>query len=858
MSSKILFLHENLQKGMRFHLENYMRAVNISPTDVFYASMHHYVTDFKKRRGKTKYVANPDKWKEFYEKLDWLVAKVKPKLIVVNDGITLSMFNKPSPHKDGNTSLKKCRGSVYFYKGMPVIVLDDLMQIVYQSKEKRDPTKRAPKWFKWVLAQDLKKVWRWQNDKQRRDPAFSYTVCNTVEDLRALESYAYMSFLCAEDLETSSGIITCVGFTFLRHDGGIHSFVLPFVNPFKPGNDHWENEEDAILAWTIFRKINSSRTLFKIFQNGMYDCAYLIRFRVPPTNYIIDTMHLYFSIWCETDKSLDFIASLFLDYVRYWKTENKGDGADRKKADAIPVTKEALHRYWRYCCLDCHNTLLSAIFMLRLVSKPPAKWALYNYTKLIMPIVLGPAMMLSMTGMKVNKRRQAWKKRAWEAESAKALKRVRIMCDDEEFNPNSDDQFRSLVYDVLGAKVPPKKGKRDGPEKSVNENVLKVVQGQHPLIKRYVKAVQAVKKPLNNASKYGKMYTPHGRWWYWEAPVLETLRWNGKKHQFQWGQAPLNVPKKTVRDMCVADDGYVKAELDYSKSDMYFVAYTANEKEMKRVLNSGLDAHCHHAAYFFKQPYDKILAAHEVEDDWTDHPVTGIRQNSKRIGHGGNFRMQSGYTLMMQMGFEESIATLESLGHKNVGRWPVAKIAAELEKLLRGYLEIYPGLEPWFEESTNNAVANGNRATAFGGFTRVFFGDLANDQGVQRELSAFYGQGGTAGNLNRALLRMHYHSDFYERGGVLLTQTYDSMTIEVPKNQLNLIGEVKELMEAPCEVNGKTFVVPVDCNVGLSWGKGLATKWRKGITWQELLEKEREYDMKNYPVQDWETQGAAQ
>jgi len=732
---RILWLHEAHFSGkQRSLLELYLDKSGIAPANIFFVSIHSKVERLWIRKAKTKnkWICNIDKQVDFFDILNYYINMVKCDMIVINDTATLGFIT-------GYTSLDLCRGSVYRYNNIPCPVVDRINKV--------HELKYAP----WILLQDLGKIKRWFNKEKRHEPKFNYSVIRNSSDIQHAVDYLSSCFCISTDIETASDFITCVGFTGLNNSGNIKSFVFPFYNPLNENNCHWKNAEDEITAWKAIREICANESI-KVLQNGTYDSAYFIKYYIMLRNYFADTLHLFHSIWCESPKKLNFIASLLIDNCRYWKDENKGE-----KDERVPSTPEGLERYWRYNALDCHNTLLCATFLIRYITGKNLKWALENYNTEFSSQV-GPALAMSMRGSKANKKRQTTKTIAWLREHNKNLKTLRIMVNDIEFNPNSNDQVASLVYDVLGAQKIKMRGKNKLGPKSVDEKVLKLIRIQHPLFAKYIDAIWDTKKPLNNCSKYGtpsvnKSGKPiglrllNGRFMYsYSAAGTETGRYAGKEHQYWIGTNPQNVPDKDVRDMFQADEGYVLFEPDYSQSDMWFVAYECEDLDMIKTISDDRDTHAVHAEFFFKEPYEKVFKSHQLGEDWADHPVKGVRQNTKRIGHGASYRMM-GFTLYVTMGHEAVVACAKTLGYTDADQWNRNKLVELCERLLMSYHKLYKRLPIWFEESVAETVKNGNRATCAFGRTRLFFGNLAHNPAIQRELSAYFGQGGTAGNM---------------------------------------------------------------------------------------------------------------
>lgn len=824
---RILWLHEaNFSGKQRGLLELYLRRSKLDPANIFFVSIHSKIPNMWMRKAKTKntWICNPEKIGEFFKSLDYYIQMTKCDMIVINDGATLGFIT------DSYTSLDLCRGSTYWYNKIPCMVVDRVNKV--------HVVKHAP----WVLLQDLGKIKRWVEGSKRHEPKFNYTVVRCTDDIKFTVDYLADCFFISTDIETAADFITCVGFTGIKSNGHIHSFVFPFYNPVKENNCHWETADDEVKAWEAVREICNNESV-KVLQNGSYDSAYFIKYNIRLRNYFADTLHLFHSIWCEAPKKLNFIASLLVDNCRYWKDEIKGD-----KNERIPSSPEGIERYWRYNALDCHNTLLCAYFLILYITHGSLKWALNNYN-IEFCLQVGPALAMSMRGAWLNKDRQTSKTIGWLREHTRSLKTLRTMVDDNTFNPNSNDEVASLIYDVLGAQKIKMRGKKKLGDRSVDEKMLKLIRIQHPIFAKFIDEIWATKKPLNNCSKYGtpslnKSGKPIGlkalnnRFMYsYSAAGTETGRFAGKSHAYWIGTNPMNVPDKTVRDMIQADEGYVLFEPDYSQSDSWFVAYECEDEDMIRNVSDDRDTHAVHAEFFFKEPYEKVVKSHKAGEDWADHPVTGIRQNTKRIVHGSNYRM-AGFTLYVTMGHEAVVACAKTLGFSDADGWNRNKLVELCGRLLTSYLRLYKKLPIWFEKSVKEAVKNGNRATCAFGRTRLFFGDLAHDEAIQRELSAYFGQGGTAGNINDTLISCYYKSDLEAQGLMLLMQTHDSILTQIPERKLWLAEKFLTIMETPCIIKDREFTVPVDAKIGYSWGRKGMIGWYPGIELAEIRANE--------------------
>lgn len=877
----------------------YLKGARISRTGVFFGTIHKRVPGVWVKKGKTKWMVDPDKASAVRQCIRGYIMQLNPKVIVLNDTATLHYIaGKPY-------SLEVARGSIFYFDGVPCLVIDDLRKTIpyKQQKDKEDKLAKFIKYGGWVLQNDLQKLARWMNGTQRYQPKFTYKVIITFQDLVEAEEFLCAAAFQAHDIETKWKMIASIAVAGLSHSGEMRTYVFPFVHPLRPGGAYWESPEAEILVWQTFRKICASPA-YKIFQNGAaYDCSYYIRYRLPIVNYILDTTHLWHSIFAEAPKKLNFITSVLLDYMRYWKDELKGE-----KEDSFGRTEAHMERYWRYNALDSYYTLLDCRFVVMLLMQNA--WTQTNYLREF-ALQIGPTLDMNSTGMRVDLQRQKLKTANWQAIADKELAKLRKMVADEEFNPNSPQQVAYIIYDILGAEPIKVRGKKNA-ERSTDEKMLKLIAERHWLFKVFIEQIWKVKKPLNNITKYGTFRrTEDGKWkglqlfnrrWLYtlNAAGTETGRFNSHGHAFWVGTANQNVPA-VDRDMAVADEGYAFFEADYAQSDAWYIAFESEDPEMMRVMQDlTLDKHCFHAAHFFRRDYDSIRTGYLADEPWVTHPTKGLRNITKRIVHGSNFQM-AGFTLFVLMGRTACIAAAESLGATlrtldcgpaiaaityiripglvelpraiaagsikgyvdvKPTSWNVKQLADFCQLMLDSYHILYKRLRPWFTESINAAVKNGNRVTCAHGFTRMFFGDIANDKNIQREISAFFGQGGTAGNINRSLVNLYYQARESEReiddrrtrlkqlGGMFITQTHDSILFQLPIEKLHQCAKlILTTMEEKFTIRGRELSVPTDAKVGLSWGKGMIG-YRGDLTIHDLEAAEEKMHDKYRVLED--------
>lgn len=873
--SRILWLsrQSHYSDWERKQITEHLRRVQLSMNNTFIVSVARQVPDLliKKPGTKNKLIINPASVDRFHSRMETFIDTYKPKVIVIND-----MAHLWHMVKEGLT-LNLCRGFVYMYKGIPCLVLDEL----------KNSNVRVVKEGDWIFKNDFNKLSRWCLDRQRPQPKFKYTVTRTVEEVERYCGEAIAHGYVSEDIETVRGFISSIAFTYARDDGSLQSFVVPFLNSQQSGNSHWGDPRVEQAVWEQIRRLHSSAVV-EIMHNGSgYDTHYFVKYGCPTENFLIDTQNVFHSIWTEAKKSLRFIASVALDYAQYWKDENKNESEAN-----FPIREYDLERYWRYNALDSYYTYCCAVFYAGFIRN--FDWALRNYNTEFR-LQMGPALMCAFTGMYADPKRVDAQVKDWQAKAEKHLARVRIMANDPEFNPRSDDQVRQLLYDIYKLEPLKSRGKKNAKKKigdyTVDEKTLRILKLQNPVAEIIIEEIWKYKKAEANISKYGHdKYPIGGRLLYTlNASGTETGRFAGKQSSFWVGTQPQNVPKK-VRSLFVADPGRVFVEIDYAQSDAKFVAFESeDERYIKTMDTPGLDTHSFHASHVFGNPYEEIVAAHETEEDWVDHPTEGVRQNTKRIVHGANFEMQD-YTLFMTVGKEAAIGIAKSLQGKifiyealpregvKPKRYEIRthrmlpfdpkevfkhfdhyKCVQEIspnemsdEQLvwfcgdrLEGYHKLYTGLRPYFKRVKEKAIKNGNLVTCAFGRTRYFFGDIAKDSAVGREICAYYGQGATAGNINRVFNHIYYerYNDLIVKQGVrIVTQTHDSGLFSIPVENLNPVTkELLTIYEQPVTIHGRTFVVKADAKVGFNWGRMI--KWKEGMSLDPIIANEKETEL---------------
>jgi hypothetical protein len=231
------------------------------------------------------------------------------------------------------------------------------------------------------------------------------------------------------------------------------------------------------------------------------------------------------------------------------------------------------------------------------------------------------------------------------------------------------------------------------------------------------------------------------------------------------------------------------------------------------------------------------------------HPITGVRQVAKKTVHGKNFMMGPGM-LYNLMGRDALVATAKALGHANASAFSDKELIGICAYLMDVYDDprkgMYKRIRPWQTEAITACAKNGNLATCAFGMTRRFFGDMENDSEKHRQLCAFFGQGGTAGNANRALNSIFYSGIDDGRTVLFIFQVHDSLVFLIHRAYLHKIGQIKAIMEEPTSIKGRQFFVPVEAKVGLTRSENML-KWKPTTTYAEIAAFEKKHFEPKFP-----------
>lgn len=244
---------------------------------------------------KSKYVRA-----EFEPELDRLANEI----LSANPNVVLCLGNTALWAMGGRTGIKNWRGTTF---SSTHTVAD------YKCLATYHPAAVLRGWeLRPIVLADLLKVKREMEYPDVRRPKREIWIEPTLQDVMAFIEMASGPRACdplSVDIETSGTRITCLGMGWSDL-----AIVIPFDDERRTGGSYWASGEDERQVWEGIIQLLGNSAIPKLFQNGLYDIAFLWRsMRVRVRGATEDTMLLHHALQPEMIKGLGFLGSIYAD-----------------------------------------------------------------------------------------------------------------------------------------------------------------------------------------------------------------------------------------------------------------------------------------------------------------------------------------------------------------------------------------------------------------------------------------------------------------------------------------------------------------------------------------------------------------
>lgn len=674
-------------------------------------------------------------------------------------------------------SISNYAGSIIERFGVEFLILDPVQQLVSVTYGKH----LYDRFFKKFI-----KPTEWLPQ-----PKFQWSLFEPNDAFDLLELFSTASFI-STDIETGPEelkIITCISFTAIFFDYSSRSYrtstiVVPFTSEFNVAFVR------QILALPVP----------KIFQNGKYDNAYLLRYNSITVNWAFDTINLFHAWYSELPKDLGLITAYMLRNWVYHKDEAR---AAKTEMD-----------YFEYNAKDSFTTALD---FLALILEYPT-WAGKNYI-MEFPLVF-PCLLAEMTGIACDDDRRKEVKGFLEVRLEEELRSLRKMTGNSFYNPSSPQQTMRL-FEILGC------GDLNGTGKIPSDKA----KSRHPLNKRIIGGIEQYRKNRKSVTSYfkdeavwcGRIFyalNPHG---------TDSGRLASKESQFWCGLQIQNITRDNtnkevkVKEMFVSDQGFLLGESDYSQAETWDTAYLSGDPNLLKVIHDpSKDFHSFNASAFFGLNYNDICRSvfSDEEGVWIHtRLMLDIIDISKRNNHGSNYNMGAG-VLLDTMGIANVIKAKQLL--KLPFYFTLLQVT---QHILDTFVKTYPVIKREWYDKVKADVKNTGFLISPDGWHRFCFADPSKSKLALNSYVSHPPQNLNSRFLNIAWLKVFYEIALANVGRFkLCAQIHDCIFFQYRIGFEHLAWQVKAIMEAvqmPVKDSfGITRIlsVPVDL-------KGDANRW---------------------------------
>ena len=252
---------------------------------------------------KAKYVR-----KEFQFELD----RLGDEILAHDPNLIVCLGNSALWALAGQTGVTKLRGTT---------CLSSHCVSGYKLLSTYHPAAVARQWeLRPTTVADLSKINKEKDFPDVRRPACEIWIEPDIDDIETfIERYVKDCKLLSCDIETSGNQVTCIGFA-PRPDLAL---VIPIHDSRSETGSYWSTAAVERRCWELIRSVLEDQSTPKLFQNGLYDIAFLYRsIGIAVRGATHDTMLLHHALQPEAKKGLGYLGSIYTDHGP-WKSERK-------------------------------------------------------------------------------------------------------------------------------------------------------------------------------------------------------------------------------------------------------------------------------------------------------------------------------------------------------------------------------------------------------------------------------------------------------------------------------------------------------------------------------------------------------
>lgn len=344
----------------------------------------------------------------------------------------------------------------------------------------------------------------------------------------------------------------------------------------------------------------------------------------------------------------------------------------------------------------------------------------------------------------------------------------------EEFNISSPQQLGDILFEKL--ELP--HGKKGKTGYSTAVDVLNKLKGKHPIIEKileyrsltklYTTYIEGLIKEIGNDNKIHTIYNQ---------ALTRTGRLSSQEPNLQ------NIPArdeygKLIRKAFIPSENSLIMSGDYSQIELRILSSIANVNSLINAFNNDLDIHSKTASDIFKKDINEITS------------------KERRVAKAVNFGIIYGIS---SYGLSENL---------NIP-------TKEAKEFIDNYLNTYPGIKNYMDETIKQAHIDGYVKTLFNRIRII--PELQNKNYMIRQAGERMAlntpiQGTSADIIKKAMVEVHKKLKEKNLKSKMILQIHDELVIDTKKEELE---EVKIILKDTMENTYKLKVpLRVDINVG--------------------------------------------
>lgn len=349
-----------------------------------------------------------------------------------------------------------------------------------------------------------------------------------------------------------------------------------------------------------------------------------------------------------------------------------------------------------------------------------------------------------------------------------------------EFNIASPKQLGEVLFDDrTGLGLPAKKKTKSG--YSTNAEVLEELRSYHPVIEYILQYRQLTKLRSTYVDGLLKTVAADGRIHsVFKQTETRTGRISSTEPNMQ------NIPVRTelgreMRKFFVADSGKILLDADYSQIELRIMAHICGDKNMQQAFADGTDIHTMTASQVFDMPPIMVTSS--------------MRSAAKAVNFGIIYGIGA-FSLSKDIGVSVS----------------------EADKYIKSYLNNYPNVERFMNDTVEGAKKTGFVSTMFG--RRRSIPELRSSnkilQAAGKRIAMNTPVQGTAADIIKiAMVRVYKKLNEEKLNAKLILQVHDELIVEADTNDADRAAQI--LSEEMTNAVELSIPLVADVNKGDTW-----------------------------------------